>query len=172
MVDLSKTGFLWAGLLVTAIGLALLFLTRRRNLWGIVIASALLMAFITIYLNGRIYPPLNPRKSGRIISEKIMELREAKTTPVASFGIFKEDYILYGDFFFTEIKDNDAGEPQLGEFLKQPGQALVMMRSSSLKKIQKNHPEWPVRVLFQQPLGRRTVVIIDNQPVGAGVTGE
>ena len=145
----------------------LLIAARKRLVWQSVIVTMLFTATFILYRNCILYPAINTLKSGRIVSERIMALRSTPNTEIGMFDFYRDDFIVYGDYFPKEIPDNKKakdGDPLLHQFMQKPEQVLLLMRVPNYIRLRKMYPDLPMRLLAQINVDNRDLAIVDNQP--------
>ncbi|MBN1867297.1 glycosyltransferase family 39 protein [Candidatus Sumerlaeota bacterium] len=139
---------------------------RRKSAMGLFIGGVLLASGANVYANGWVLPSINGLKSGRMFTQRLAEFRTDPKQPIGTYnGVFREEYILYGDYFAMEIESDDEGRALKG-FLDRAQRAFVLMREKDYRKARSRFPELPMRVLFEQKIGSRELVLIDNRLQG------
>ena len=107
-----------------------------------------------------VFPPLDRRKSSRAFCETLN--REWSTgEKVFSYDLYRSQYHLYGDYYLDVVEDF---APVVEAFQK-PEQAFCLMRATKLDKFKSKVGDTsPIRVLWDESIGHRDVVLVTNTP--------
>ncbi len=139
---------------------------RRRQVWGVVVANALLAGGLHLYAHGWFMPAMNVIESGRSISDVILRHRDSPSDPVAAFAIFRPDYLVYGDYKIQRFEKNEAaGDAELKAFLAQPDRCFVILTTRDYEEyLTRRYPDLPVRKVAEMPVTGRSMTVLDNRP--------
>jgi len=144
---------------VLAAALAGSLIVRRFHLFfAFTVATCVTLA---LYLCLIAFPPINAVKSGRRLCYAIdAEWPREKPDRVMSYDIFRAEYILFGNYFLTEVNDY---EPVVEAF-RGPERAFCILRAGSLGNLRRALGPTPLFILWQNYVGHRLMAVVSNRP--------
>jgi len=142
---------------ILAVALLGSLVARRTRL--VFALTALAAVATTLYAVFVIFPPINWIKSGRRLCYAI----EAERRPgdrVVSYDLFREEYILFGDYFVTEYGDYGP----VVEAFREPGRTFCIIRAESVRNLRGALGETAHYVLWRDYVGHRPMAVVSNRP--------